>query len=92
MKTIRVRAVGDIRSPLHTAEGLPRPGRFAGRGLGPEFAALEDGEEVSDIAEHRHAVRVGDLELVEVRARAEHVDAPDLDPRDALAKPRKVIR
>lgn len=74
VKTIRVRAVGDVRSPLHTPEGVARAGRFAGRGPGPEFDALPEGEDVPDIREHRAAIHVGDLERVEIRAHAEPVE------------------
>jgi hypothetical protein len=65
MKTIRVRAVGDLKSPYHTPDGSVRLARYAGRGPWPEYAAMPDGEEVADISVYRQAIAVGDLELVE---------------------------
>lgn len=67
--TIRVKAVDGRHSAFIGPDGDPRPARFAGRGPGPAFEILPDGEEVADTSEYRRAVAVGDLVLVEPAAK-----------------------
>jgi hypothetical protein len=59
--TIRVKAVEGRHATLFGVDGTPRAARYAGRGPGPDFAILPDGEDVPDTVEHRRYLAVGDL-------------------------------
>ena len=90
--TIRVRAVEGRHSPLHNADGSVREGRYAGRGPGPSFDALPDGEEVPDTAEHRKAVAQGDLELVQIVQHVEPMAHESTADTEATTRRGKVVR
>ncbi len=61
--TLHIRAVGDLRCPFVGADGVPVPGRYAGRAR-KTFEPLPDGEHVPDCADHRRAIVRGDIEIV----------------------------
>lgn len=62
MATLHVRAVGDARYPRATRDRR-RP--YIGRGPGPGFDVIEDGELVEETSDIRRAIAQGDLEIVE---------------------------
>ena len=61
--TLHIRAVGDLRCPFVGADGVPVPGRYAGRAR-KTHEPMPDGEHVPDVADHRRAVERGDLAIV----------------------------
>lgn len=70
--TIRVRAVrGHV--PMVDAEGIPYPGRYAGRDPFAGHAAIPEGAEVPDTTYFRRAITDGSLSLVEEFAAQENV-------------------